>query len=215
LKNYWGVDPAAKVTKELYDCVLKNFGKPLYWGRYLTTVPNKADGLSRDEIQLLKNSGTKVLPIYTNFTKATSERDGRTIARNMIFSGKRLGIPKEKILFANIERFFEVDAAWIKGYVDVMYNSDYKSGIYFDPITPTFNKAYCEAVAIDSKIATHLVLWSARPETGVSKARNAPRFSPSKPPCKANVWGWQYGRDAEECPIDTNLITAKLFEMLW
>jgi hypothetical protein len=133
----------------------------------------------------------------------------------MIFSAKRLGIPKGKILFANIERFFEVDDDWIRAYVAVMYNSDYKAGIYFDPIKPNFNKAYCEAVEKDNQIANQLVLWSARPETGISRARNAPKFKPSKPNCPSNVWGWQYGRDAKECPIDTNLVNTKLYEMLW
>lgn len=215
MNHIWGVDSAAKVNKELYDCVLTRFGKPLYWGRYLVSVPNAAEGLTREEIALIRNSGTKILPIYSNFSSAMGERQGRLVANNMIFNAKKLGIPRGKILFANIERFFPVDAAWINGYINTMYNSDYKGGIYFDSLEKNFQQGYCEAIANNKNLATNVVLWSARPETGVSKANTAPRFRPSKPPCQANVWGWQYGRNAAECPIDTNLINQRLFDLLW
>lgn len=140
MNHIWGVDSAATVDKELYECVLNQFGKPLFWGRYLVTVPNAANGLTRDEISLLRNSGTKIMPIYSNFTHATGERQGRTVAKNMIYHAKRLGFPKGKILFAYIERNFAVDAAWINGYINTMYTNDYKAGIYFDPIKKFSNK---------------------------------------------------------------------------
>jgi hypothetical protein len=215
LNHIWGVDSAATVNKELYDCVLTTFGKPEYWGRYLITVPNAAEGLSRDEIQLIRNSGTKIMPIYSNFSSATGERQGRMVANNMIYQAKRLGVPKGKILFANIERYFSVDAEWIIAYINTMYNSDYKAGLYFDSLEKNFQNAYCAAIANHSDLANHVVLWSARPESGVSKPINAPRFRPAKPPCQANVWGWQYGRNAKECPIDTNLINQRLYNLLW
>ncbi|WP_177167275.1 hypothetical protein [Salinibacillus kushneri] len=60
----WGVDSSTNVTQDLYNCVLNNYGKPEYWGRYLTTVPNAAEGLTQEEIGLLHNSGTKVPTIH-------------------------------------------------------------------------------------------------------------------------------------------------------
>lgn len=60
----WGVDSATRATEDLYNCVLNNFGKPEFWGRYLTTVEGASEGLTREEVELLHNSGTKVLPIY-------------------------------------------------------------------------------------------------------------------------------------------------------
>ncbi|MFC0524260.1 glycoside hydrolase domain-containing protein [Pontibacillus salicampi] len=211
----WGVDSAQEVTKELYQCVLTNFGKPAYWGRYLTTVPDASEGLTAGEIKLLQDSGTKVMPIYNNFKEATGYRKGRVIAQNAAFHAKRLNFPKEKVLFANVERFFKVDEAWIRGYVDAMYNTDYKPGFYHDPVQGPFADAYCKAVSKDSKVANQSVLWSAEPEPGVTRAKKAPKFQPVKPSCKANVWGWQYGRSAKTCPIDTNLINDRLFELLW
>jgi hypothetical protein len=215
LPYYWGVDSATKVTKDVYDCVLKKFGKPSYWGRYLAPIPGKVDGLSKDEVNLLHNSGTKVLPIYSNFNSAVGYRNGKVIAQNTIYQARRLGIPNGNVLFANLEKFFNIDEAWIRGFVDGVYPSGYKPGIYHDPVEGDFNAAYCAAVSNDNKIADQVILWSAEPEPGVTKARNAPNFRPKKPPCKGNVWGWQYGRDSEVCPIDTNLVNGKLHELLW
>ncbi|XWN51593.1 hypothetical protein L0P96_10335 [Anoxybacillus flavithermus] len=44
---------------------------------------------------------------------------------------------------------------------------------------------------------------------GVDSAAKAPTFRPNVPNCRANVWIWQYGRDADLCPIDTNVANRK------
>ncbi len=212
---YWGVDSAEKVSKEMYDCVLYNFGKPMYWGRYLASIPGKVAELTREEIELLHNSGTRVLPIFSNFSGADGYRNGRVIAQNCIFHARRLGIPSGKIIFANLEKHYNIDEAWIRGFVDGMLPSGYKAGLYADPVNGDFSTAYCEAASRENKVIDQLVIWSAEPEPGVSKARHAPNFNPRKPPCKASVWGWQYGRDSTVCPIDTNLFNGRLFNMLW
>lgn len=212
---YWGVDSAEKVTQENYDSVLYSYGKPMYWGRHLSAIPQKVAELTREEVELLHSSRTRVMPIFSNFSQATGYRNGKVVAQNSIYQARRLGIPRGKIIFANIERHYPIDEAWIRGFVDGMLPSDYKPGIYSDPITGEFSGAYCDAVTKNDRVATQLVLWSAEPEPGVSKARRAPNFNPRKPPCKANVWGWQYGRDSTINPIDTNLINGRLYEMLW
>lgn len=215
LPYYWGVDSALKVTKPLYHCVLQNFGKPSFWGRYLAPIEGKVEGLTKDEIELLHHSGTKLLPIYSKFQEAVGYRQGKVIAQNTIYLARLFNIPKGKVLFANIEKTFSIDEAFIRGFVDGIYPSGYKPGFYHDPVNGPFSKAYCEALAKDEKIGTQVVLWSAEPETGVTKARLAPTFRPKKPPCKGNVWGWQYGRDSTICPIDTNLFNQLLYDLLW
>lgn len=212
---HWGVDSSQKVTTELYNCVLTNYGKPAFWGRYLTRVEGAAEGLDKEEIELLHNSGTKLLPIYNDFKRAVGENEGRVIAMYAAHHAKRLGIQKGTPIFANVERFFEVDSAWIRGYVNYLYNTDYKPGFYHDPSEGNFANAYCEAVSQDGLVANQAVLWSAEPDPGATKATLAPKYNPAKVPCEANVWAWQYGRDADTCPIDTNIIDQRLFEMLY
>lgn len=212
---HWGVDSAQKVTTDLYNCVLNQYGKPEFWGRYLTRVEGASEELDREEIELLHNSGTKLLPIYNDFKRAVGENEGRMAAMFASYHAKRLGIRKGTPIFANIERFHDVDSKWILGYVQYMYNTDFKPGFYHDPTEGDFNKAYCEAVNQDELVAEQAVLWSAKPEHGVTKAQFAPKFKPSKVTCKGNVWIWQYGRNSKTCPIDTNLADSRLFEMLY
>lgn len=215
LSYLWGVDSATNVTQDLYDCVLKKYGKPEYWGRYIMGVEGVAEGLTQTEVDLLHNSGTKVLPIYSKFTSATGSREGRTMAQNAVYHARRLSIPLGTIIFANVENFFEVDEDWIVGYVEAMYPTGFKAGFYNDPNEGNFSRAYCQAVSQNDQVANQAVLWSAEPERGATRQRKAPTFAPSMPDCKANVWGWQYGRDAPDCPIDTNLIDRRLDTMLW
>ncbi|MGM8216505.1 glycoside hydrolase domain-containing protein [Bacillaceae bacterium W0354] len=212
---YWGVDSSTNVTEQLYNCVLNEYGKPQFWGRYLTTVQNASEGLTREEIELLHNSGTKVLPIYNDFKEAKGDRQGRVIAQNAAYHANRLGFPKGTVLYANVERFFNVDEAWIRGFVNGLYTTDYRPGIYHDPVEGDFIKEYCLAVKKDERVSNQTVLWSAEPEPGVSKRRDAPTYNPVKPPCQANVWGWQYGRDADACPIDTNLADERMYQAMW
>jgi hypothetical protein len=214
-KELWGVDSAARVTNQLYNCVVDNFGKPSYWGRYLTTIPNVSDGLTQQEINLLQGNNVKIMPIFNNFDTATGYREGRTAAINATYNARRLGIPTGTFIFANVERFFDVDEGWIRGWVDVMYSSGFRPGIYADPSTAKFNKAYCTAVSNDAKVGEQVVIWSQEPTPGPTAKNNAPSYKPIAPPCVANVWAWQYGENAEQCPIDTNLIEPRLFEAIW
>lgn len=214
-KAIWGVDSAAPVNECLLNCVLSNYGKPEYWGRYIKTVPGAADGLTRGEIAFLRQQGIKIMPIYSDFREAVGYNPGQVVARNAIYHAKLLGIPRNAVVFANVERFFNVDEAWIRGWVNIFYASDYKPGFYHDPERGGFSTAYCKAASADEKVPLHSILWSAEPEPGVSKKGDAPRFQPASPPCKANVWAWQYGRDSETCPIDTNMISPLLVRHLW
>lgn len=214
-KTYWGVDSSAIVTKDLYNCVLTNFGKPLFWGRYLTTVEGASESLTREEIPLIHKSGTKILPIYNKFTSSLGYRAGMTSAVDAISSARRLGVPKGVPIFAKVEPFFEVDASWLRGWHEGFLPRGYLAGYYHDPTEGNFNSAFCKAVKEDESISSDTILWSAEPSPGPTKSRNAPAFNPKSPACKTNVWNWQYGRDAASCPVNTNLANRQLYEVLW
>ncbi|OLO35910.1 hypothetical protein BTR23_16325 [Alkalihalophilus pseudofirmus] len=215
-RSIWGVDSAAAVTPALYDCVIENFGKPEFWGRYLNTIPNVSDGLTVEEINRLRGNGVRVMPIYNDFAEAVGYRAGEIAAANAIFHARRLGFPTGVRVFANIENFFDVDEAWIRAWVDAFYPSGYKPGFYKDPLEGSFSEEYCAAIANSERVKVQSVLWSAEPEPGVTTKQNRPqRFTPAKPPCDTNVWAWQYGRDADVCPIDTVLSDRRLYDDMW
>lgn len=212
---HWGVDSATNVTAELFQCVMNNYGYPRFWGRYLTTVPNASEGLTKEEISFIRNKGVKLLPIFNNFKEATGYRQGRIAASNAVFNAKRLGIPEGIALFANVERFFEVDDEWIQGWTEAMFTSGYKSGIYKDPVSGNFNHAFCTASRENEKVKVQNILWSAEPEVEASGPKNPPRFNAKSPTCGGNVWIWQYSRDVAGCPIDTNLADSRVMSVLW
>ncbi|HHY73963.1 MAG TPA: DUF1906 domain-containing protein [Bacillus bacterium] len=213
-KYIWGVDSAQKVTRELYECVMRNFSYPNYWGRYLSTVPNASEGLTVEEIQFIKSKGSKLLPIYNDFRSSTGYREGQVAARNAIFQARRLGLQKGAPIFANVERFFAVDNVWIRAWVETFLPSGYVSGFYFNPTEGPFNNEFCKAVQNNNQVKTQAILWSAEPVLGVTNNKKAPKFNPKKVACDGTVWAWQYGRNSTICPINTNLIDNRLFTKL-
>lgn len=211
----WGVDSSINVTNDLYQCVVRKFGYPKFWGRYLTRVPHVSEGLSIEEISFIKSKGIKILLIYNNFQNAIGLKQGQVAASNAIYHAKRFGAPKGTIIFANIEKFMDVDAEWIKAWVERIYISGYRSGFYNDPVHGDFNKAFCKAVQENEKVKNQAVLWSAEPETGTTPENKAPNFRPRTPDCRKDIWIWQYGRNAKECAIDTNLADPRILGYLW
>ncbi len=214
MPTFWGVDSAQEVTQDLLDCVKGNLGKPAFWGRYLVKVSGSSEGLTPSELNRLKQNGIKLLPIYNNFTESVGYSRGTIDAQNAIYHGRRLGLAEGVPIFANIERFFDVDAEWIRGWFDTLYKSPYLPGFYFDSKKGNFMEAYCRSVSKEALIKTHSVLWSARPESGGTSPKKAPTFKPISPSCGGNVWAWQYGRDIKSCPVDTNLILTQLYSKL-
>lgn len=211
----WGVDSAENVTDDLFQCVIRNWGYPRFWGRYLVRVPGISEGLTAQEIASIQSKGVKLLPIYNSFQGAKGYIQGRTAAVSAVFHARRLGIPAGVPIFANIERFFQIDAEWIQGWTEEIVTSGYQSGIYNDPAEGGFNRAFCSAVKENEQIKILNILWSAQPESAPSGPRNPPVYRPKPPDCGGNVWVWQYNREAAPCPIDMNLAESRLVNMLW
>jgi Domain of unknown function (DUF1906) len=214
-KGVWGVDSAQAVTEQLFQCVKNELGYPKFWGRYLTNVPDVSDGLTKEEITRLRNYGIKVMPVYNAFREAVGYANGQVAARNAVFHARRLGIPTNKVLFANIEDFFSVDASWIVAWVETMHPTGYRPGVYADLTKGDFASAYCEAIQANNQVAVQTIIWSSAPRPGTTKEQKAPKYQPAAPNCKANVWVWQYGRDAASCPVDTNLADRRLLDFLY
>lgn len=211
----WGVDSAEYVTEDLFQCVIRYLGYPVFWGRYLLRVSGISEGLTEQEILLIQSKGVKILPIYNFIREAVGYMQGREAADHAIFHARRLGIPEGIPLFANVEQFFQIDEEWIQGWTEGMVAGRYISGVYNDPVTGGFSKAFCNAVKENEAIKNLTILWSAQPELEPGGPRNAPGYNPKTPACGGNVWVWQYSRRVTQCPVDTNLADSRLVNMLW
>jgi hypothetical protein len=228
-KIHWGVDANVVVTEQLYQCVIDNFGKPAFWGRYLKEIPGIAEPLTKEEVSFLHGKGIKILLIHSAFKKeeTMTYEQGVQIANEAIFYAERVGVPKGKIIFGDIEASYPVTEAWIRGFVHTFYPSGYRVGIYHDPINGAFSSAYCQAAKQDKIVREQTVLWGNQPQLGTLPPDQVRCFLPVRPPCECYgsstpfVWAWQYGEDSETCAIngnrviDTNLINHKLFQILW
>jgi len=210
----WGVDSAETVTEDLFQCVIRYFGYPRFWGRYLVRVPGISEGLTKQEISFIQSKGVKLLPIYNSFREAKGLSQGKAVANNAVFNAQRLGIPEGIPIFANVEQFFQIDDEWIQGWTEAVILSGYKSGIYFDP-TGGFNSAFCNAVRENEMVKIQNILWSAQPESKPSGPQNPPIYKPKAPDCGGNVWVWQYSRKVTQCPIDTNLANSNIVDILF
>jgi len=211
----WGVDSAEDVTEELFQCVVRNFGHPVFWGRYLVRVPAVSEGLTRREISWIHSQGVRILPIYNAFREARGYGHGRAAALDAAYHAGNLGAPKGVPIFANMERFFRVDSAWIRGWTEGMLASGYRSGIYNDPVTGGFNEAFCNAVNENAYLTLQNILWSAEPETEPGGPWSTPDYEPEAPDCGGNVSAWQYSRRVTRCPVDFNLAAGSLVNILW
>jgi hypothetical protein len=214
-RKIWGVDTVNSVDEELFDCVRNRFGLPKFWGRYLTAIPNVSSGLTKQELSYIRDKGIKVLPIYNVMNEAVGYDQALISARNAVYHARRLGLPRGTVLFAKVENLSNVDAAWIRGWVETLLSTGYRSGFY-DSVEGGFAQAYCQAVKQNNEVAVQTILWSAGPKKGATSERKAPKkFNPAKPNSKANVWLWQYGRDTKRCFIDTNLADERVLTYLY
>jgi Domain of unknown function (DUF1906) len=211
----WGVDSASLSTSELLACVRENFGDPQVWGRYLGEKEGVSEGLTPDEVELLHSNDIQILVIWNHFTDATGYENGKNEAELAIAEAEEFGVPEGVAIFANIVPIYPVDSEFIRGWSEVMNQSNYASGIngIFDAEQALYH-AFNEAASGDQEILENTYLWTATPSIGITPESEAPQYQPDAPKNEL-VGGWQYGIDAQECNIDTNLFNADMTGVLW
>lgn len=214
-KVIWGVDSASVTTEEVYVCVKKQFGKPEIWGRYLGTIEDVSQGITKEERQYLHEQEIKILAIYNHFNGAEGYDHGVELAQDAVSRAEEAGFPEGKAIFADIEPEYPVDAMFIQGWFDGIKDGSYHPGIYgvFAEEQSLF-KEYQQAIKDREEIGEQLIIWSAHPQVEITSKEKAPEFEPVAPK-GSFLLGWQYGLDAETCNIDTNLFKAEMNEYLW
>ncbi|UOR10498.1 glycoside hydrolase domain-containing protein [Halobacillus amylolyticus] len=212
----WGVDSASLTTDNLLACVQENYGTPEIWGRYLGDKEGVSTGITPEEVDLLHSNDIKILVIWNHFTDATGFENGQNVAREAIQKAQEDGVPEGVALFADIEPTYPVDSDFIRGWYQVMSESEYNPGIYgsFDSDTPLY-QAFQQASETNAEIKENTYIWTAVPKVGITTEANAPDYQPSAPE-DGLIAGWQYGIEAQTCNIDTNLFNSNVLDgVLW
>lgn len=211
----WGVDSASPATDTFHQCITEHFGTPLIWGRYLGDLEDVSTGLTIDEASFLHDHDVKILLIYNHFTDATGYENGKYSAEQAVSLAQALHVPKGKAIFANIEPSSPVDAKFLAGWFEGLQNSSFTPAIYGSFLPGhELEKVYKRLAKKDENFRDKMILWTTFPQTGTTSKSEAPNYQPAAPE-EARIVGWQYGIDAKNCKIDTNLFTKDMLDYAW
>lgn len=201
----WGVDSCKPFTGAgggLYSTVTRYYGRPDFWGRYLTRTYN-CPGISSTEIAAAAYRQLGILPIYNNYdcSAVRGYSTGLRYASEASAAATNLGIPSGTVLAVDIEPYGDqcpgaanVDSGFIQGWFDGITLANFAPMYYGNGTAGTeFASAWCRAVIARPEIAMSSYLWSFEPSLigRFTKAR-APQYSPLLPGCAANMAAWQY-----------------------
>lgn len=214
-KLVWGIDTASKINSSFYQCVTKNYGKPVVVGRYMLSEQGVYTGLNQNEVKFLHRKGVKILPIYNKFSNASGKSHGVTVAHQAIQRAKKLGVPKGSYLAADIELQKQVNAGFLMGWTQTILNAGYKPSIYGNFVSGHLNHAYNQASSNSSTVKNHLMLWTNQPSIGITTKSNAPNQFNATSPNHSQTDVWQYGINGNKCNIDTDLIKGSILNSLW
>ena len=204
----WGVDSCKPLTADvnadhgLYPTVTRFWGRPDFWGRYLTRTYN-CPGISPAEIAAAALKQMGILPIYNDYdcSAVRTYGVGLRYASEAVAAASGLGIPAGTVLAVDIEPYGEqcpgaanVDAGFIQGWYDGITLANFAPMYYGNGTAGTeFASAWCHAVTSRPEIATNAYLWSFEPSlVGRFTKAKAPQYSPLVPSCAANMAAWQY-----------------------
>ena len=223
----WGVDSCRALTSGassdglLYAQVYDYYGKPDFWGRYLTSTYN-CPGISSTEIAAAANRHMGILPIYDDYDCSAVHGYDSALryANEASAAAANLGIPQGTGLAVDIEPpgpycpgAANVDAGFITGWYDGITLANYAPLYYGNGTAGSeFGSAWCRAATDRPEIAANSYLWSFEPSLlgRFTKARS-PEYWPEVPGCPANVAAWQYALSSGSKPdVDSDQATSKL-----
>jgi hypothetical protein len=220
----WGVDSCRSLTS-IYAQTVSRFGKPDFWGRYLTNTG--CPGISHDEIAAAQREHIGILPIYNDYncSRVSGYDAGMQYAKEAASAAWALGIGKGRVLAIDIEPpgsqcpgAINVDDGFIEGWYDGVAGNGYAPAYYGNGTAGSeFAAAWCHAVNVNPAIASHSYLWSFQPSLlgNVTKA-SSPGYAPYSPGCGGQTAAWQYQIDSSMSgPSDVDLDQALSTMPLW
>ncbi|MCY0880519.1 MAG: DUF1906 domain-containing protein [Firmicutes bacterium] len=216
----WGIDSAAHAHLPFFHCVLRQYGPPDFWGRYLLTRHGICDGLSPLEIRFLHQHGIKILAIDNAFGAHTHGRMAGILAgMHALEAAKRLKIPAGTAIFADIEITYHPDSSWMIAWAGMILQGGYRPGFYYNPRHSAFIQSFCAASHWMPALQNAL-LWSNQPQIGPKPRRQAPLWRPLQGACNQGYLAvWQHGINGRLCgsyaPIDTNWMDYRFLSALW
>ena len=216
----WGVDSCKAFTSSatggdgLYPQVLSHYGRPDFWGRYLTNTV--CPGISSAEVAAAAYNHMGILPIYNDYdcSAVVGYSTGRAYAGAATAAAATLGIPQGRAVAIDIEPpgaacpgAANVDAGFVGGWFDGVNAAGYVPTYYGNGTAGSeFASAWCAAVSAQPSVAADSYLWSFEPSLlGSYTKAAAPNYSPQQTGCPGSMAAWQYELSTGSDPdVDTD-----------
>ena len=196
-KILWGVDSVSFITSSFLSQIKGTFGTPQFVGRYIDA--RSFTPMNSSEAAFIHSQGIHILPILSDFGGDTGLSTGVSKAHDALSKASALGIPKGRILIADVENGSAVNAAFIEGWYNTITAAGYVAGYYENPLAGSseFDGAFCSAISADAGVAKS-TLYSTEPSRGRTSRASMPSFAPSGLLCNGQNRGgstriWQYG----------------------
>lgn len=93
-----GVDSSTNVINELYQCVIRNFGYPKFWGRYLTRVPNSSEGLTKEKYPWSNKKESKLYLYIMIFEMLSVQFKVERLQQMQLLTQRILGYQKKGVI---------------------------------------------------------------------------------------------------------------------
>ena len=165
-KLYFGVDSKIQSDDllqnniDMFEWILRNKIHPNFYGRYITGL----DALTKEEISFLHSKGCKICPIYSVSCKKEREIEGIKIAEGIEGIVFDLGIPKQTVIFLEIEDGEDITTDFMRGFVTAMIKFGYTPG--FKTNTDArygFDRAFSRGLQTDGDAFSKCLIWAVAP----------------------------------------------------
>jgi hypothetical protein len=220
----WGVDSCRSILA-IFSQTVARFGKPDFWGRYLTNTV--CPGIGADEVAAAAREHIGLLPIYNDYncSNVSGHQTGLEYAAVAVNTAKNLGIPKGRVLAIDIEPAgaacpgaANVDGGFIQGWFEGVFGAGYAPTYYGNGTAGSeFASAWCAAVAATPVVAEQSYLWSFQPSLmGSFTKGNSTAYNPYHTGCPSHTTAWQYQIDSSmPGPSNVDLDQAVSTMPLW
>lgn len=210
-KLFWGVDskvPSNRMLQNnlsLFEWAKRNKTHPVFWVRNISGN----DCLTKEEVDFLNKKACRIVSLYVDDdhnVKGTEEQ-GQLAAEKAAKYASDLGIPKETVVFLEIEDTETATTEYLKGYAAGIMNLGYTPGLKANTDSLyRFDCEYSRGLQMYRDVFESCLIWATAPN--VKEYNKITTTHLIHPDCwkpfapsgisRRDIAMWQYGKECHE-----------------